>query len=61
MTRVLAGRFCVFAENHILTEGQAGFRPGRGCADRVLVLRGVSSNYSEKLSELDKISDLQIN
>ena len=33
MTRVLAGRLSMFSENHILTEGQGGFRSGRGCAD----------------------------
>ena len=41
MIRVLAGRLSMFSANHILTEGQSGFRPGRGCADQVLVLRSV--------------------
>ena len=34
MTRVLAGRLSTFSDNHILTEGQGGFGPGRRCADR---------------------------
>ena len=41
MTRVLAGRHSEFAENFILTKGQGGFKPGRGCTDQVLVLRDV--------------------
>ena len=41
MTRLLAGRLSKFSENHILTKGQGGFRPGSGCADQVLVLRSV--------------------
>ena len=41
MTRVLAGRLSKFSDNRILTEGQGGFRPGRGFADQVLVLRSV--------------------
>ena len=32
----VAGRLSKFSENHILTEGQRGFRPGRRCADQVL-------------------------
>ena len=41
MRRVLAGRLSKFLDNHILIEGQGGFRPGRGWADQVLVLRSV--------------------
>ena len=41
MTRLLAGRLSKFSENRILTESQGGFRPWRGCADQVLVLRSV--------------------
>ena len=41
MTWVLAGRLSKFSDNYILTEGQGGFRPRRGCADQVLVLRSV--------------------
>ncbi len=41
ITRVLAGRLSMFSENRILTEGQGGFKPGKGCADQVLVLGSV--------------------
>ena len=40
-TRMLAGRLSKFSENHIVTECQGGFRPVKGCADPVLVLRSV--------------------
>ena len=41
MTRVLAGSLSRFAESHIITESQDGFRPGRGRPDQVQVLRRV--------------------
>ena len=41
MKRMLAGRLSKFSENHILTDGQGRFRPGRGCADQILVFRSV--------------------
>ena len=37
----VASRLSMFSNNHILTEGQGGFSPGRGCAVQVLVLRSV--------------------
>ena len=37
----VADRLSKFSENHILIEGQGGFRLGRGCDDQVLVLRSV--------------------
>ena len=41
LTIVLADMLSKSLENRILTEGQGGFRPGRGCTDQVLVLRNM--------------------
>ena len=50
ITRVLVGRLSKCSENLIL-QGQGGFRPGRGCADQVLVLRSVCGMGSQYVDE----------
>ena len=53
---VAKGRISKFSENHILTEGQGGFRPGKVCADQVLVLRNVCDIMCHKETDIFGIS-----